>query len=419
MRQPWLVQRTGVLTGELRRALPPWALPLLSSQPVSVWIGARIGMTILAFLAGVLLPGMVPKGTANWYGSPGGPPLTGVIDRLAGVWTRWDGQWYLKVATEGYNKDDGTAAFFPLYPWILRVVGWLAGERYIWAGILLSSLFLLAALILLHRLVRLDFHPADAGRTVFYIAIFPAAFFFWAVYSESLFLFLAVWTLLAGRTQRWWWAAAGISLAVWTRMQGLLLVLPVLWEMWRAFHPPMPTDPRAMPPARPPRWVPLSLVLPAVSFLGFLLWGAIRFGDPIATLRTHDLWNREFAWPWDTVVNAVRLAVQMPFQYQPENQSWFYLASFVFALAMGFLSLRWLRGSYSIYLWAGLLLPLLSGTLRNPLLSYPRFVVVLVPAFIALALLGRNRYAHQIILWVSMLLLALFTIRFANWFWVA
>jgi hypothetical protein len=181
----------------------------------------------------------------------------------------------------------------------------------------------------------------------------------------------------------------------------------------------MPTDPRAMPPARPPRWVPLSLVLPAVSFLGFLLWGAIRFGDPIATLRTHDLWNREFAWPWDTVVNAVRLAVQMPFQYQPENQSWFYLASFVFALAMGFLSLRWLRGSYSIYLWAGLLLPLLSGTLRNPLLSYPRFVVVLVPAFIALALLGRNRYAHQIILWVSMLLLALFTIRFANWFWVA
>src|SRR5881275_1976035 len=35
--QPWLVQRTGVLTSELRRALPPWALPLLSSQPVSVW----------------------------------------------------------------------------------------------------------------------------------------------------------------------------------------------------------------------------------------------------------------------------------------------------------------------------------------------------------------------------------------------
>ena len=208
-RQPWLVQRTGVLTGELRRALPPWALPLLSSQPVSVWIGARIALTVLAFLAGVMIPGVLPKGTANWYGSPGGPFLTGFVDRIGGVWTRWDGQWYLKIATQGYAKDDGSAAFFPLYPWLVQVMGWLAQERYIWAGILVSSVFFLAALILLHRLVRLDFHPADAGRTVFYLAAFPMAFFFWAVYSESLFLFLAVGALLAARTQRWWLGRLG------------------------------------------------------------------------------------------------------------------------------------------------------------------------------------------------------------------
>src|SRR5439155_4564624 len=90
-RQPSPAQRTGVLTGELRRALPPWALPLLSSQPVSVWLGARIGLTLLALLAGVMLPGMVPKGTANWYGNPGGPYLNPLVDRLGGVWTRWDG----------------------------------------------------------------------------------------------------------------------------------------------------------------------------------------------------------------------------------------------------------------------------------------------------------------------------------------
>jgi len=44
---------------------------------------------------------------------------------------------------------------------------------------------------------------------------------------------------------------------------------------------------------------------------------------------------------------------------------------------------------------------------------------VLFPAFIVLALLGRNRYAHQIILWLSLLLLGLYTIRFVNWYWVA
>lgn len=419
VRQPWLVQRTGVLTSELRRALPPWALPLLSSQPLTVWIGARIGMILLALLAGIMLPGMVPKGTANWYGSPGGPFLTGIVDRLGGVWTRWDGQWYLKIATQGYNRTDGSAAFFPLYPWTVQVFGWLAAERYIWAGIILSSFFFLAALFLLHRLVRLDFHPADAGRTTFYLAAFPMAFFFWAVYSESLFLFLVVWAILAARTQRWWWSALAISLAIWTRSTGLLLLLPLGWELWKAYHPDIPTEPTAMPPARPHRLAPFSLLLPAFSTFSLLIWAWITFGDPLASLGAQTGWNRHFSWPWQTVIDGVKEATQMPFTYQPENQSWTYLAALVFALVMGALAIRWLRPSYTLFLWAGILVPLFSATPHNPLLSYPRFVAVLFPAFICLSLIGRNRYAHQIILWCSLLLLALFTIRFANWFWVA
>ena len=53
-----------------------------------------------------MLPGIEPRGTANWYGSPGGPFLTGLVDRLGGVWTRWDGQWYLQIATAGYRPGD-------------------------------------------------------------------------------------------------------------------------------------------------------------------------------------------------------------------------------------------------------------------------------------------------------------------------
>jgi hypothetical protein len=413
------VPRPGILTGELRRALPPWALPLLDSQPVTVWLGARIGVTLLALLAGLMLPSIDPRGTANWYGSPGGPTLTPFVDHIAGVWTRWDGQWYLKIATEGYHRDDGSAAFFPLYPWILQVTGWLAGERYIWAGILISSAFFLAALVLLHRLVRIDFHPDDAGRTVFYLAAFPMAFFFWAVYSESLFLFLAVGALLAARTRHWWWAALATSFAVWARSTGLILLLPMAWELWRAYHPPLPTDPRAMPPPRPHPLSVASLIVPLVSFAALLGWANLEFGDPLASLKAQTEWNRGFAWPWETVVNAVRAATQMPFQFQPENQSWTYLGALILALLVGTFALRWLRGSYSLYLWAGILVPLFSGTPRNPLLSYPRFLIVLFPAFMVLALAGRNRYVNQIVTWVSLLLLALFTIRFANWFWVA
>ena len=413
------IVRPGVLTSELRRALPAWALPLLTSQPLSVWLGARVGMTLLALLATMMIPAMASKGTANWYGSPGGPPLTPLVNSIAGVWTRWDGQWYLKIATEGYRVDDGSAAFFPLYPWTVTVMGWLAGERFIWAGILLSSIFFLGALVLLHRLVRYDFHGEDAGRTVFYLAAFPMAFFFWAVYNESLFLLLSVGGLLAMRAQRWWWAAACIALAVWTRTTGLLLLLPMAWELWRAYHPPLPSTPNAMPPRRPSPLVPLSLVLPIASLLLFALWSWLMFRDPLASLSAQAGWNRHFSWPWQTVAGAWNAVTQAGLTFQPEDQSWTYLGSLALAVALGLLAVRWLRPSYSIYLWAGIIFPLFSATPLNPLLSYPRFLAVLFPAFMVLSLIGRNRYANQIITWVSLLLLGLYTIRFVNWYWVA
>lgn len=416
--------RPGVFTQELRRALPTWALPLLTSQPISVWIAARIGMTLLAFLATMMIPAIAANGTANWYNSPGGPSLVPLANSVAGVWTRWDGQWYLKIATEGYSPNDGSSAFFPLYPWAMSAVGWLAGERFIWAGILLSSVFFLGALILLHRLVRFDFHNEDAGRTVFYIAAFPMAFFFWAVYSESLFLFLSVGALLAMRGHRWWWAGLCIALAIWTRTTGLLLLLPLAWEMWPAYNPPRSTTPTQPPlPAarftRPSRLALASLSLPLGALALFVLWSWAEFHDPLAPLSAQAGWNRHFSWPWQTIAGAWNAATQTQLQFQPENQSWTYLAALVFAIIVGALAVRWLRPSYTIYLWAGILFPLFSATPYNPLLSYPRFLLVLFPAFMVLALLGRNRYAHQLIMWASLLLLGLYTIRFVNWYWVA
>jgi hypothetical protein len=414
--------RPGLLTSELRRALPPWALPLLTFQPFSVWLGARIGLTLLAILATLMIPSIPAQGTADWYGAPGGPTLNPIVDSIAGVWTRWDGQWYLKIATEGYSATDGTTAFFPLYPWIVSVVGWLAGERYIWTGILLSSLFFLAALVLLHRLVRLDFSPKDASRTVFYVAAFPMSFFFWAVYSESLFLLLVVGTFLAARTGHWWWAGLTAAFAIWTRATGVLLVLPIIWEMVRAFRPPAPApnaDPTTMPPRRPSPVILASLALPALGVAGLMGWSALQFGNATAFVSSQGDWLRRFAWPWETLVRAFGEAARMPYSYQVENQNWTYLGFFIFALVCGALALRWLRGSYSVFLLSGILVPLFTPASAVPLLSFPRFLIVLFPIYMVMALAGRNRYIHQIITWLSFLLLALFTIRFVNWYWVA
>ena len=47
--------------------------------------------------------------------------------------------------------------------------------------------------------------------------------------------------------------------------------------------------------------------------------------------------------------------------------------------------LRWLRPGYSIYALAGLLVPLAYAWPVRPLLSMPRFVLVLFPAFWVIA----------------------------------
>ena len=92
-----------------------------------------------------------------------------------------------------YRSDQpDPAAFWPLYPLLVGLGHLLSGWSVQLVGVVLSHLAFLPALVLLHRLVRLDFGAAAAGRTVWLVALFPTAFFFSAVYTESLFLFLTV-----------------------------------------------------------------------------------------------------------------------------------------------------------------------------------------------------------------------------------
>jgi hypothetical protein len=408
----------------------------------------------------MFLPSLPPGGTAPYKLAP----LPGVWDRLLNAWAHWDGLWYLQIATAGYRPDNGTTAFLPLYPWLVGGLGWLLGGRVLWAGILLSSLCFLGALFLLYDLVRRDYpliRPGDTalalpGRTVFYLAIFPLAFFFWAVYSESLFLLLAVGVFWAARRGHWWLAAACLGAALWTRPFGVVLVLPLLWEMALAARVPRPVpeelvaldpppdatptaadapstpqsrrDPGITAPAagsdgRPPRrihardWAAWGV--PAAAVAALLGWAAWALGDPLAFITTQAEWNRSFRWPWETVVYAWEEAARTPYAFQVESQSWTYFGALVLFGALALAGWRVLRGPHSLYLTLGVLFPLFSGTPHNPLLSFPRFLLVLFPAFIVLAVAGRWRPVHYFIAITSALLLALYLIRFANWYWVA
>jgi mannosyltransferase PIG-V len=383
------------------------------AEPLAVWLALRVGLTLLAILAGLAIPSRIPGGTAPYPA----PALPAFWDRLVGVWAHWDGLWYLQIATAGYHPGDGTTAFLPLYPWAVGLLGLLLGGRYLVAGVILSSLIFAGVLILLYRLVREQYAPDLAPRAVLYLAIFPAAFFFWAIYSEGLFLLLALGMFYAAGRGRWWLAGLCMAAAFWTRPFGVVLIPCLLVELalaWRGRGIGRVARPR-------PLDVLGALGVPLLAGLALLAWSALALGDPLVFLNTQADWNRAFSWPWTTVANAFKAAAAMPFQYQEENQSWFYLATLLLFVVLA--GAGWVRGPlrvpHALYLTLGLLFPLFSATPRNPLLSFPRFVLVLFPAFILLAAAGRRPWLHYLIVAVSLLLLALYTIRFTNWFWVA
>ena len=141
------------------------------------------------------------------------PALTHTLaEPLLAPLARWDSVWYLRIADSGYGGQRARArAFFPLYPLLVRGLatrsGRLAGALLL-AAYAVSLAAFLGALVLLYRLTELELGRRLARPTLLLLAVFPAALYFGAPYSESLFLLLAVGAFYAARTGSWAWAGA-------------------------------------------------------------------------------------------------------------------------------------------------------------------------------------------------------------------
>ena len=347
---------------------------------------------------------------------PGGltRPFGAIGDALVAPFARWDAVWFLEIAHDGY--DDQRAAFFPLFPLLARMAGVLTGSTLVGA-IVVSLAALLAALVLLHRLVALDFGPDAATLTVVLVALTPGALWFGAVYSEALFLALSVGAVLAARTDRWALAGLAGGLAAATRSAGLLLLVPlaVLWWRQRA-------------PARDLAWLGL---VPA-GLLAFCLVLAATGEDPLAPFSAQDAWNRSFAGPFLGVADGVAAGVRgigdlvtgepRPTDpFDPAALDAMLLVALAAVLVATAGAIRRLPLAYWLYAVAALALPLSFPVDGQPLMSLPRFAAVLWPLHLwaALWLLDRAPAVRQAVLGASVAGLAVASWLVATWQWVA
>ena len=361
---------------------------------LAVFLAVRIGLSLVSVLAidlvdpldPVHVPGRAaPAATQGWHNA---------IDATE----RQDAVWYLRLAGDGWSTDDASAAFFPMYPLTVRVVGWILPGDDLLAALLVSNVAFLGALLALFALTAEAFGDRVARRAIVVTALFPTAFFFLAPYTESLFLFLSILAFRAARHDRWGRVAVFGALAALARSVGLLLIPALLIEA-------VATGRRRVRAARV-----AGAAAIAVGPLAWFAWWGLAHGNWLAPLDAQEGWSRELQPPWVSLGRAVDLAWSF--------QSYWLLDLAIVSLAIIGLALAVpaLRASEITYGALSLLLPLADPYWDRPLLSAPRFALVVFPALWGLSGVGRGRSLPRPLVTAALAAgWAIGTVLFVNW----
>jgi hypothetical protein len=337
----------------------------------------------------------------------------------AGV-DQWDAGFYLAIARHGYGSTaTDRAAFYPLYPWSMRILGWAIGSPLA-AGVAISLMALLAALLMLHRLTELELGREAADTTILLVAFAPLSFFFSAVYTESLFLALTVGALLALRTDRWRIACALAALACLTRVTGVAL-LPAL-AFYRVRERPV-VGRRAL---GDPELLWLAL---APLALGIFALALRADGQPVSAMLTSEhVWHHETVGPviglglgvLAAITGAAQLLRGAAIYRFSDNQALAppaenLVVMVVVAIALRALVTCWRRLPihYAIYALLAMAIVLSSPVSGAPLTSVDRYVLTIFPLWMAAgSWIARRRLTPWVIA-ASCALLVFYSAQFA------
>lgn len=359
-----------------------------------IFIVTRLTLLIVGYLAYVVLEGKT----------------LGFFSHFQNMWHRWDVDSYLYIAEHGYTTkgdDANRLAFYPLYPMTIRLFNTVVGNYFI-AGTILSALYFLGACLVLQRLVKLEFASTSiANNSVKYMLLYPFSFFATTVYTESLFLLLTISCFYFLRQQKWYLAGFCGLLAALTRNQGVLLVIPMCYEML-SYHRQYWMAEKQLSYKRIGVQA-LALCLVPCGILIYLIVNKVVTGDWFTFLDIQkNNWGQSFGFFATNVKNAFMQILQRDVSFAVgisiPTLAIFFLSSI--ALLMG---IKHLSTSYILY---GLVLLLISFS-PTWLLSGPRYVFAVFPLFIITALwVDKKPHLEQAVDYILISFLTLYCIMF-------
>ena len=296
----------------------------------------------------------------------------------------------------------------PLYPLLIRITNVILPFISIqWIGFLFSLFFFVISFMYLNKLFRLDYSREQTRRALLFLIVFPTSFFFWTVYSESLFLFLTVASFYCARKGKWTCAALFGFLSSLTRIVGFLTVIPLLIEYFSQHK------------IRKVRNLIAILFVPFGTVL-YVIYNYIRWGNPLLFIQAHSqLSNGRSStalvlFP-QTIYRYFKILTTVSISLWEWKIALLELIFFcIGAIGTYILWKQKVRLSYVIYTIIGLLVPASSGTFTG----LPRYIIVLFPLFILFSGI-RNRIILVCLFICSFILQVVLFLYFSRGYFVA
>jgi hypothetical protein len=318
-------------------------------------------------------------------------------DSVTAFLSSWDGAWYNRIARYGYPTHFdphhfSAIAFFPLLPELLHLTISVGLPAQSVMGLVLVNLIALGALITVAALTESVMGTELAGRTSLYLAISPMGFVLGMLYTEALLLACAFGALALVLRNRPWLAlplALGAGLC---RPTGILIMIPLAYLAYRGDGQRLARS--------------CVLLMPAVGLGLFMTFLWIHVGDPFAFAHAEIAWGRSAASADEFSQSLAQIGTSLIRGVVTDHHRlWLARDAVGGVLSLALLIYGWRRGIpwwWLIFGLATIVLPLVSGSM----MSLARFGLFCIPAFWALAMLGRRACFDQAYLIIASSLFA-------------
>lgn len=377
-------------------------------EAFKVFLAHRLVLSAIAFLFQWFI---LPYYAHPWADEPTFLPYNTdpILSFLVAPWQRWDTQHFLEIAANGYNSFDGNTVFAPLFPLLTAIFGRLFFGQYMLAAWLLGNVAYFAALVYLYKLAAHLFDEKTARYSLQFLAFFPTAFYLICAYTDGLYLALVLAAFYYAEKRRWWAVAPLVALASITRVQGPVVVLPLLFLYFQQHGF---------------RWQSIKKELIALLLAPLTLalyFGYVYFivGDTIV-LKQIERWYRvRTVLPWESLFGGL-----LKLGDEVKNGGIIYdVVNLSMLLIFAWISWRWFRrkfpAAYALYAAASLLIFLTRQKDGDLWMSMSRYVLSLFPVFIYVAWRVRKvRYRMGLFLFGAFFQ-TLMVILFLMWKWIA